>query len=413
MASIYRKQKGGAWYVAYYPEPHKRKVVRGSKDKKATEALARKLETEAFNRRMGIVDVAAERQAEHRAVGIDQHVQDFVQVLQARGRSEVHVNTTAAQIRAVVGACEFSTLDDIDAAKVAAFIAGLKGQRKAARTINSYLVAFKSFTKWLYQHGRIGADPMPLVSKLNEKADRRRRRRDLADEELTALLSATAKGKHHHNMPGTDRAMLYLVAVETGLRSSELRSLTRESFNLVDLDNATVTVEAAYSKHRRDDVLPLRRAAAVLVAGWLADRPARTPAWRMPSACNVVRMFRKDLPAARADWIMAGPTFRDKVNRAKTTALMDTDRDGRVLDFHCLRHTFITRLARSGIHPKTAQALARHSTITLTMDHYTHSLRSDERAALDRLPAVDLGGCGSAHGSAQGTRRGMKRHKSA
>ena len=48
------------------------------------------------------------------------------------------------------------------------------------------------------------------------------------------------------------------------------------------------------------------------------------------------------------------------------------DADGRCADFHCLRHTFITALAGSGVTPKTAQTLARHSTITLTMDRYTH-----------------------------------------
>ena len=51
--------------------------------------------------------------------------------------------------------------------------------------------------------------------------------------------------------------MLYLLAAETGLRSGELRSLTRASFSL-DSKPATVTVAAAYSKHRRDDTLPLR-----------------------------------------------------------------------------------------------------------------------------------------------------------
>jgi hypothetical protein len=37
-------------------------------------------------------------------------------------------------------------------------------------------------------------------------------------------------------------------------------------------------------------------------------------------------------------------------------------------DLYALRHTFISNLAAGGVHPKTAQGLARHSTITLTMD---------------------------------------------
>jgi hypothetical protein len=37
---------------------------------------------------------------------------------------------------------------------------------------------------------------------------------------------------------------------------------------------------------------------------------------------------------------------------------------------------------------KVAQALARHSTITLTMDHYTHLDVLDVSGALDKLPPI-------------------------
>ena len=40
------------------------------------------------------------------------------------------------------------------------------------------------------------------------------------------------------------------------------------------------------------------------------------------------------------------------------------------------------------MHPKTAQELARHSTITLTMDHYTHIGLHDLSAALESLPGL-------------------------
>ncbi len=44
---------------------------------------------------------------------------------------------------------------------------------------------------------------------------------------------------------------------------------------------------------------------------------------------------------------------------------------GKVADFHALRGSFITNLVRSGANIKAVQKLARHSTITLTMDTYT------------------------------------------
>ena len=82
----------------------------------------------------------------------------------------------------------------------------------------------------------------------NEATDRRVERRAMTDDELTQLLAVTQRGPKRFGMAGSDRAMAYRLAVGTGLRVSELRSLTPESF---DLKSKTVTVAAAYSKRRR------------------------------------------------------------------------------------------------------------------------------------------------------------------
>ena len=57
--------------------------------------------------------------------------------------------------------------------------------------------------------------------------------------------------------------------------------------------------------------------------------------------------------------------------------------------FHSLRHTFGSMLASSGVHPKTAMELLRHSDINLTLSRYTHSYRGATAAAVNTLP--DLG----------------------
>lgn len=55
-----------------------------------------------------------------------------------------------------------------------------------------------------------------------------------------------------------------------------------------------------------------------------------------------------------------------------TDVLTYHSREGGVTDFHSLRHTFISNLVNAGVAPKDAKELARHSTITLTMDRYAH-----------------------------------------
>ncbi len=101
---------------------------------------------------------------------------------------------------------------------------------------------------------------------------------------------------------------------------------------------------------------------------------------------KAAKMMRKDLEAA-------GITYRDEASR--------------VADFHALRHTFISNLTRSGVSPKIAQSLARHSTIGLTMDTYTHIGLYDERTALDSLPELpSLDGDKSRDSSAAAVRTG-------
>lgn len=64
------------------------------------------------------------------------------------------------------------------------------------------------------------------------------------------------------------------------------------------------------------------------------------------------------------------------------------DEDGRVADFHSLRHSYITLLSRCGVSPKVAQELARHSDIRLTMQTYTHAGLYDLAGAVEGLPAL-------------------------
>ncbi len=53
--------------------------------------------------------------------------------------------------------------------------------------------------------------------------------------------------------------------------------------------------------------------------------------------------------------------------------------------FHDLRHSAATLLLSQGIHPKVVQERLGHSTISVTMDIYSHVLPDMQREAADRL----------------------------
>ena len=397
MASIYRRKKGGNFYITYQVRPGQRKTVKGCKDRVATEALARKLEADVMLRREGVIDTRAEKLARSESLPLKDHLADFETAMRGKGVTAKHLATTLACIRMITDACSFERPLDLDPVEVSAYVADLKRKGAGSRTVNARLTALKSFTRWLFRTERMRTDPMMQVAKLNAKTDRRHERRALADEEVVRLLQAADRGPRVGRMTGADRAVLYRLAVEMGLRKGEIASLTPASFNLRDPEAAAVTVAAAYSKHRRDDVVPLRADLANVMAAYAADKPSDARIFGLPD--KPVDMLKADLRRARAWWIRETPDPAERRSRRVSSFLAPRDASGRVVDFHALRHTFITRLARSGVTPAVAKSLARHSTIMLTMDHYTHMLIEDERAALERLPEIH-----TAEGRPQGRR---------
>ena len=79
-------------------------------------------------------------------------------------------------------------------------------------------------------------------------------------------------------------------------------------------------------------------------------------------------------------------TRPNAASRKRSDFLEYEDDNNRFADFHSNRHMFITNLERAGVSPRTAQTLARHSDIRLTMGIYTHIELSDQAAAIRTLP---------------------------
>ncbi len=301
------------------------------------------------------------------------HLAEFEAALGAKGQTGMYVKTTAARVRAILDGCHFTKWSDIAPGKVEAYLAeqrkpgGEDDPGMSIRTCNGYIGAFKQFCKWMVSERRASESPVAFVKRMNAQTDRRIVRRALTVEECRKLLDAARKGKPYAGLTGADRDMLYRLALESGLRWNELRTLTAGSFAL-DATTPTVTVKAGYSKHRREDTLPLRPETTELLRDYLATKLPAAQAFPMPDRNVGGSMVEEDLAVAGIE--------------AKDAA-------GRVVDFHALRHTFITNLCNGGVHPKTAQSLARHSSIVLTMDHYTHLTLASQTNALDALPDLD------------------------
>ena len=199
-------------------------------------------------------------------------------------------------------------------------------------------------------------------------------RRAMSSAELRRLLDAAEAGPAREGIPGPMRALLYRVAAETGLRAGELRRLRRRDLHLADPDAATLTVRAESSKNRKTATLPLP---LPLRPGLAAD-PLAATAGKMPAALalavpgrqHTARTLAADLADARAAWLAeaggVGDDAAGRVERESSDFPNRRDHAGRVLDFHGLRHTFVSNPSAAGVPVKVAQTPARHGDARLT-----------------------------------------------
>ena len=58
------------------------------------------------------------------------------------------------------------------------------------------------------------------------------------------------------------------------------------------------------------------------------------------------------------------------------------------ITFHCLRHTFATRLIENGIDVKTVSQLLGHSKTEITINRYVHSTNDSKKTAIESLNKI-------------------------
>ena len=346
--------------------------------------------------RFGVLDAQAQPLAKH--------LDDYAAALRDRDNCEQYVKTTISRLQTIVGGIGARYWSDVKPSAVQRLVASVRRGKAIVgkRTQNGYLSDFKSFARWCIDDGRLASSPVACLKPLDAakvRNDCRRLRRPYEVEEVRRLLEAARRGRDHQGrtwaMSGSERAMAYRLAVETGLRQNELRSLTRPSFEL-DGEEPAVTVAGQATKNRHLALVPLRPEMVADLRPFLATRLPSAPVFNMPNKDRMIELLRADLGAARQAWLE-----EDAANGSNGDFLAYCDCAGRYADFHALRHTTGSWLAAAGVHPKLIQRVMRHSTITLTLDRYTHAFKADEAAAIQQLPS--LSNPPVAHAAATGT----------
>jgi integrase len=291
--------------------------------------------------------------------------------LSHRGNTPEYVRRRRNHVQAVVTGIGASHPSDLTPGRVLQFLARQRrSPRFGSTTANHYIGSAKAFTRWLTVTERVErVDYLAPLSRESDETDRRHIRRVLSPADFDRLIVTTQRGPDRWKLTGPERALLYLLAATTGLRASELASLTPSSFRW-DTKPPTVTVEAAYSKRRRRDTIPLHsglvKALRVMIDGipvrshvWPDRKRTKVQGW----SYNGARMLSQDLEDA---------------------GIPVKDERGHVYDFHSLRSQFIADMDAAGVSLSRMQKLARHSTPALT-SHYTRQNVEQLGAEVEKL----------------------------
>ena len=403
-------------YTARYRDASGALVERatGCRDEANARRRLTEWEREVERIRAGVLTAADVDMSQHSRTTLEARFTAFDTRQHARGMDDKYRENTLRSLRRVAADCGFRVFSDLRAEPFESWLVARTEAGSSARTRNLARESWLVFLNWCVETGRLTTNPFAGLSKANAKADPRRQRRPLTEDELGRLLAVARtrpldaklainrgvkKGEAGARLTdatraaldraGRERALVYKTLVLTGLRKSELGSLTVEQVRLDDRPH--LSLAAADEKARRGALVPLRGDLADDLRNWLAERldesqrEARHAGRSIPTAVpsdallfsiplHLIRNLKKDLAAA---------------------GIAERDGQGFVIDLHSMRHTFATMLAKGGIPQRVAQELMRHSDPRLTANVYTHLGMTDTRSALDSLPSLS----GSAFGN--------------
>ena len=319
--SIYKPKGSRIWRLKYRLRPQDGRITDislGTSDKQVAEKRRSEKLREMEHERAGIIPPKATRDAAQRKLA--EHLNDFLGDMRRRGKSEKYLANLEFRVGRLIVDWGWNFAKDVTTDR---FQSWLRQQIELKdKTANDYLEAIRCFFNWLVKFGRAGSNPLLAVEKVKAKDGRAEEIRALSDDEMLRLFSVAG-----------DRKPVYLMAVHTGLRTSELAAL---KWSDLHLNAVTPFVKARASTTKNGKSAEMRLHPELVAAleelkscGTLDDGPVFT---RIPR----IERFRRDL-------IKAG--------------ISPTDSMGRKAVFHSLRHTLATNLARGGVAGRVAMSV--------------------------------------------------------
>lgn len=354
-----------AWYAEWTDASGATRRKKVGKDKRAALAYLAKVEDAAMRERLGLAPAPS---TDARQTPLDTLKTDYLAVLASKDTSAAYRQNVSDHLDRIFAGCSWYLFADMTPDSLLRYLASRRDEHDTGlATLNGYIRSAKGFAKWLAKQLRT-TSPLADVSPYPEAVDRRRSKRILTDAEFALLIEAAERcpARGDAAFAGPARAMLYRVAAYTGLRASELATLTPQHFTL-DTSPPVVTVAARDAKGKREEPIPLPARLVPILREWFKDKNPTARLW--PGRWAEVRQ--------QIQWIK-----RD----VKRAGIAKTDARGRTVTFHSLKRRYVMGLIAAGAKPNELRRLARHRDIRTTLGYYTDENLPDLAKLTDKLP---------------------------
>lgn len=240
-------------------------------------------------------------------------------------------------------------INEISPILIKEFMKQMQDKGRANATVNKYIKFISAIYNFMIDSDITVRNPLVRIKSLKEVKNKKIRA--LCTEEVQALLSKT-KQIYPDFFP------LLFTALFTGMRQGELFALTWDSINWI---TKKITIDKNYTH----GTLGAPKTGKIRVID-MSDELAK-----------VLREWRMACPKGENNLVFPNNegNYQSAENMMKRRFLPALNRAGiDRIRFHDLRHTYASLLLANGAPMKYVQHQLGHSSITMTMDLYTHLL---------------------------------------
>jgi site-specific recombinase XerD len=256
------------------------------------------------------------------------------------------------------------SVEALDASVIGAFLDHVETDRRvSARSRNLRLTAIHSFFRYAAFELPTHAAQIQRVLAIPSKRITRRQVAFLTRPEIDALLAAPDR----HTWWGRRDHALLLLAVQTGLRLSEVTALTRPDVTL-----ATGAHVRVVGKGRKERCTPLATPTIAVLKAWVSEPPRGDEHFLFPTARGT------RLSADAVAYLIAK-------HRATAVPICTSLRHKRLTP-HVLRHTTAMELLQAGVDRTVIALWLGHESVETTQIYLEATLAMKERALAKTTP---------------------------